>query len=564
MQRPRGAPVPRSRRGSREAEAQETSAPIPIGALEQHVAIVGRTGSGKSYAARGAVEQLLEEGRQVVVLDPSGVWWGLRATSDGGPGFPVPVIGGDRADVPLPADAGETLAALLVARRQSAVIDTGAFTMGERRRFYRAFLARLHHENRAALHLVVDEADELAPQRPLPDQTTVLHEMDRIVRRGRARGFRVLMITQRPAVLHKDVLSQAGCLIAMQLTASQDRAAIGAWIEGQADRAEAKALLASLPQLRTGEGWVWWPHAGPPVQQRFPLIRTLDTGSTPAHGEETTDAELSDAGLDLEALRLALSTAPASKFSRDDSKALAALRAERDRLQRERDEAIAQLEAYRAAVMAAASLLTPLADEPSGVAELGAQEALSGAPPPQPEQPATKRSSKAQRSTQRGRGEGAEMRILRVLVAHGRPATMRQWATLAGLSAKGGTWSTYVSRLRTNGYIEEAVDGIGPSAAGRAAAGEVGPPPSSEETVSRWCEAVGVGAAGRMLKALADRYPRAASRTELAEELGLAATGGTFSTYLSRLVSNGLAARLPDGSVRASDVLFPGAGSGKA
>jgi hypothetical protein len=35
---------------------------------------------------------------------------------------------------------------------------------------------------------------------------------------------------------HKDVLSQADILIAMKLTASQDRDAIGAWIEGQADR----------------------------------------------------------------------------------------------------------------------------------------------------------------------------------------------------------------------------------------------------------------------------------------------------------------------------------------
>ena len=80
--------------------------------------------------------------------------------------------------------------------------------------------------------------------------------------------------------------------------------------------------------------------------------------------------------------------------------------------------------------------------------------------------------------------------------------------------------------------------------------------------VAGWGEAF--GAAGRMLNALADRYPRAASRTEFVKDLGLAATGGTFSTYLSRLVSNGLADRLPDGSVRASDELFPGAGSGKA
>ncbi len=525
--------------------------PIPIGALEQHVAIVGRTGSGKSYAARGAVEALLEAGRQVVVLDPTGVWWGLRAGADGGPGFPVPVIGGDRADVALPAEAGAALAALIVERRQSAVVDTSGFTMGERRRFYGAFLAGLHHENRAALHLVVDEADELAPQRPLPDQTTVLHEMDRIVRRGRARGFRVLMITQRPAVLHKDVLSQAGCLIAMQLTAAQDRAAIGAWIEGQADRAEAKALLASLPQLRTGEGWLWWPHAGPPVQQRFPRIRTLDTGSTPAHGEEAAEAPLSDAGLDLEALRTALAAPVAERPRRDDSKAMAALRAERDQLERERDQALAELEACRAAIRAAADALAPLAGEivtspTDRPAEEEAPVPVAPAPP-----------AKARSTARRGRGEGAELRILRVLVAHGRPATLRQWATLAGLSAKGGTWSTYVSRLRTSGYLGAGVGGTWfVNEAGRAAAGEVGAPPTSEEVVGRWCEAVGAGGAGRMLAVLAGRYPATVDREALAEELGLAASGGTFSTYLSRLVSNGLATRLPEG-VRAAGELFP-------
>lgn len=43
----------------------------------------------------------------------------------------------------------------------------------------------------------------------------------------------------------------------------------------------------------------------------------------------------------------------------------------------------------------------------------------------------------------------------------------------------------------------------------------------------------------------------------LAEELGLAASGGTFGTYLLRLVSNSLAIRFPDGGVRAAGELFP-------
>jgi len=47
--------------------------------------------------------------------------------------------------------------------------------------------------------------------------------------------------------VHKDVLSQADVLVAMKLTSSQDRHAIGGWIEGQADRAEGKRILPTRP-----------------------------------------------------------------------------------------------------------------------------------------------------------------------------------------------------------------------------------------------------------------------------------------------------------------------------
>jgi len=66
------------------------------------------------------------------------------------------------------------------------------------------------------------------------------------VRHGRVRGFVPWLITQRPAVLHKDVFSQADILVSMKLTASQDRDAVGGWIEGQADRADGKRILVPL------------------------------------------------------------------------------------------------------------------------------------------------------------------------------------------------------------------------------------------------------------------------------------------------------------------------------
>jgi DNA helicase HerA-like ATPase len=91
--------------------------------MKESVAIVGRTGSGKSYAAKGMVEQLLEDGERVCIIDPTGVWFGLRSSASGKSGaFPVVVFGGDHADVEL-GDAHEgakALAGLLATRNVPA------------------------------------------------------------------------------------------------------------------------------------------------------------------------------------------------------------------------------------------------------------------------------------------------------------------------------------------------------------------------------------------------------------------------------------------------------------
>jgi molybdopterin-guanine dinucleotide biosynthesis protein len=46
---------------------------------EQHIAVLGKTGSGKTFAVKGIVEHLLERGRRVGIVDPTGAWWGLRS-----------------------------------------------------------------------------------------------------------------------------------------------------------------------------------------------------------------------------------------------------------------------------------------------------------------------------------------------------------------------------------------------------------------------------------------------------------------------------------------------------
>ncbi len=271
--------------------------------LDKPAAIVGTTGAGKTFAAKGAVEHLLSLGRRVIVIDPTGAWFGLRSGTDGKAvdGFPVLIFGGDHADIPLAADAGERVADALAGRDVQAIIDTSEMTGGEKTRFLTAFLQKLYALNKAALHLVVDEADEICPQNPMPEERRLSGAFDKIVRRGRIKGFRPLMITQRPAVLHKNVLSQIGTLIALKLTSPQDRKAIEDWVRGNADAGEARAVMSSLPTLKRGEGWVWSPSDSVLRRVTFPPIRTFDSSRTPDADEAVVEPALTS--VDVEALR---------------------------------------------------------------------------------------------------------------------------------------------------------------------------------------------------------------------------------------------------------------------
>ncbi|HEY1258278.1 MAG TPA: DUF87 domain-containing protein [Xanthobacteraceae bacterium] len=88
------------------ARREIRSAALPLDALDERIAIVGTTGSGKTYAAKGFAERLLDSGARVTI-DPLGVWWGLRAGADNSAaGYPVVVFGGKHADVPIAAGMG--------------------------------------------------------------------------------------------------------------------------------------------------------------------------------------------------------------------------------------------------------------------------------------------------------------------------------------------------------------------------------------------------------------------------------------------------------------------------
>lgn len=301
---------------------------LPLEALTTMTAIIGRRGSGKTTTALVIAEEYINAGLPCVLMDPNGVHWGLRSGADGeSPGLAVTILGGAHGDLPLEETAGKLIAELVVDQPGAYIIDFSGFeSRAAEKRFAADFAERIYRlkrsSDRTALGLIVDEADTFAPQNAKGEER-MLGAFEAIARRGRAFGLGMVVITQRPAVLNKNVLSQTELMIAHQVTAPQDRAALREWAQGNATPEEVATFIGSLAQLQVGEAWVWSP-AWLQIFERIQVRprRTFDSSATPKAGQVRVEPRVL-APVDIEALRDAMA-ATIEKAAADDPKALRA------------------------------------------------------------------------------------------------------------------------------------------------------------------------------------------------------------------------------------------------
>lgn len=538
--------------------------PIPDAALDDRLAFVGTSGSGKTYAAGTAVERLLSNNARVVIVDPLDVWYGLRLKQDGArAAYPVVIFGGAKADLPLTEQAGALIGETVAAMAESCIISLGGFaTKAAERRFMLAFLERLYRRATGEpFHIIFDEADLWAPQKSSEPQLQNL--MEQIVRRGRVKGFIPWLITQRPAVLSKDVLSQADGLVAMKLTSSQDRDAIGGWIEGQADRSDEKKMLARLPQLDRGHGVVWIPGRGLLKEVSFPAKETFDSSRTPKRGETVRSASLKPIDLDKVKQRLSQIEADASKpkapapprapappmaqttVAQPDPRVLRQAEDTGRRAGFEDGKRVGLAEGYRAALREAQLAVAGVKPPEPTLTTIQPRAPLPRVQAPTP--PPSYSSGSAEV------GEGGLRRIMIALAQCPKGLTHGQIGVRASLSSKSGTFATYLSKARTNGWITGRGQ-VQITPEGLAALGHYEPLPTGPDLLDHWLRDLGDSGAARILRVVADAYPSSLSNVEVGERANLSHQSGTFATYLSKLRT--LELITGRGEIRASDDLF--------
>lgn len=286
----------------------ENSDELSLSALDSAAmtcAILAKKGSGKTYLGMVLAEEFMSCSAlqvPVVVIDPTGVWPGLLATPEGRPSsFSMLVLGGVHADLAIMRKQGAQAAEIVHELwPKSVLLDLSLMEPAEQHEFVADFGQRLFLLNvRAPLHLIIDEADEFAPQvldSSSRHQKRSLGTIDRIVRRGRTKGFGVTLITQRSAVISKNVLSQIDSLFLLNMAAPPDLEAVNDWMR-YAIRADQRVeCLGQLPNLPHGIAY-FMQGGDVPKFRRFAVRKkkTFDSSRTPRPNEDVVTPVLSRA-----------------------------------------------------------------------------------------------------------------------------------------------------------------------------------------------------------------------------------------------------------------------------
>ena len=579
------------------------SHPIPTAALDDRLAFVGNTGSGKTYAAGTAVERLLASGARVVIPDPLGVWWGLALASDGkSPSIfrkqeKLVIFGGPRGDLALTENSGALIGETVAGMAESCILDLSELRgKASERRFMLAFLEALYrHKTNEPLHVIFDEGDMWAPQRILDKEgeaMKLLGMMETICRRGRVKGFIPWLISQRPAVISKNVLSQIDGMIALKLTSVQDRDAIGDWVEGQADAGQWKAMWANMATMERGQGVVWLPARGVLKTTHFPEKITFDSSRAPKRGERMKSAKALQP-VNLDKLKARLATVETESKSNDPRALKAELarvtadlhrlrvdfarkplsdpgtikKAERDSYMQGAAEAapIWFRRGVEAAIGEVKNYVKGL-DLPSFInAQLKTWKEIGAVPArPAPIKPAPRIEHEyvPALTTPRvttGAVPAPHSKIMDAIawwnaVGHQTPSRA-QVAFVAGYKPGTGTFNTYLGALSSANMISYPRPGYLALTAEGFAITKPATTPTVDELRER-VRAVLNGPQMKIVEVLMGAYPEALTRTELAEQSGYQPGTGTFNTYVGSLSSLEIIEYPNRGDVRAADWLF--------
>jgi hypothetical protein len=539
--------------------------------VETRLLVEASSGGGKSVTLREILEKTFGHVPHIV-LDVEGEFSTLREKYDY-------ILAGKGGDIPADVRTAQMLARKVKELNASVIIDLYEMKPSERHRYYRLFLEALLDLPKdlwSPCILVMDEGHIFCPEKGAGTSEASEAVID-ILSRGRKRGIGGILATQRLSKLSKDAAAECQNKIIGLANIDIDRER-GARELGFTRKED----ILTLRDMEAGEFYA----IGPALCKN--VLKTkinMPKTSHPKIGKRTikapvatnkvrglldklkdlpreVEAELkttADFKLKIKELEAKLRAVPVAKPVADLSEGeLKRLRAE---YQKELNRLTAEFDKRRIGEMTQAfrKIQQGIHDAIEGVAKeySGKTEApvITITPNVFSLKPATKEAivemAKAVAKNRSLQGVivvneekplgPKEKDILGFLATQpGRYFKKHQIGVMARMAWKGGSFGTYISKLRTLGLIE-GYNELRITELGQQRASELGikQAVSTKDALEAWLDKLG-GGAKKIYEVILSRPDGNFTKEELGELANMEPKGGSFGTYLSQLSTLGL------------------------
>jgi len=227
--------------------------------------VLGSSGSGKSYAVGVLCEELCRNDVPFAIVDTEGEHTGLKEKFEA-------IWVGEEKDSDI---SWENLDVDDLARQapdiSPLIMDVSDLT--DPREMVSSFVTALYQtltERRTPYLVVVEEADKFVPQ--YGQRVPIFAE---VARRGRKRGMGLMICSQRPSLVDKNVLSQCGNQLIGKLIIQNDLQSVAQFFPG-------KGLPKELTTLKTGQFFAMGGFAPAPSLVTIKKRVTRPGGVTPS------------------------------------------------------------------------------------------------------------------------------------------------------------------------------------------------------------------------------------------------------------------------------------------
>jgi hypothetical protein len=232
--------------------------------------VTGKSGSGKSNTASVLVENLLANNFPVLVVDTDGEYYGLKEE------FELLHAGADdECDIQVSPEHAEKLASLALEGNVPIILDVSGYLDDDEAKELLLSVARHLFAKEKKLKkpflMLVEEVHEYIPEGGGLDETGRM--LIKIGKRGRKHGLGIVGISQRPADVKKDYITQCDWLVWHRLTWNNDTNVVSRIID--AEHANA------VEDLGDGEAFLMTDWSESVRRVQFHRKRTFDAGATP-------------------------------------------------------------------------------------------------------------------------------------------------------------------------------------------------------------------------------------------------------------------------------------------